>query len=268
MTESGSMNENNAVQVLLYSDQTFLAEGLASAFSARPAFHLAASCHSIAEAAEIVKDRLIHIGLIELTEEVTIPALLAIRRANPRCRLMLWISTISRELAFQAMELGVRGILRRSTSIERFLTALQTVHEGELWFEREMLESFLHGKRVVLTRREGQLVSLLSQGLKNKEIAWTLQISEGTVMVYLSRLFKKLGVDDRFELALFGLRNMQSGYASSVERGGPAVVADGTASGLMAFHSVLVEERGPPVPLDAVAHGPLGKFTPPLRPHN
>jgi DNA-binding NarL/FixJ family response regulator len=289
MNEGESSNENNAVQVLLYSDQTFLAEGLASAFRDRPLFQLAASCGSIAEAAEIVKDRDIHIGLIELTEEVTVPALLSIRRASPHCRLVLWISAISRELAFQAMELGVRGILRRSTPAERFFTALRTVHEGDLWFEKEMLESFLHGKRVVLTRREGQLVSLLSQGLKNKEIAWTLQISEGTVKVYLSRLFKKLGVADRFELALFGLKNMQSGYASSVERGTAALAADGTAAGLMALHSVLITERGaplppdakpmalhsvligkrgPPLPPDANERRPLGRFTPPLRPHN
>ncbi|HSW49254.1 MAG TPA: LuxR C-terminal-related transcriptional regulator, partial [Bryobacteraceae bacterium] len=51
------------------------------------------------------------------------------------------------------------------------------------------------------------------QGLKNKEIAATLFISEGTVKVYLSRLFQKLGVKDRFELALFGLKNMPSGEA-------------------------------------------------------
>jgi len=55
---------------------------------------------------------------------------------------------------------------------------------------------------------KGKLVSLLSQGLKNKEIASTLMISEGTVKVYLSRLFQKVGVKDRFELALFGLKNL------------------------------------------------------------
>ena len=58
---------------------------------------------------------------------------------------------------------------------------------------------------------QGQLVSLLSQGLKNKEIATTLMISEGTVKVYLSRLFQKVGVKDRFELALFGLKNLTTG---------------------------------------------------------
>jgi hypothetical protein len=54
-------------------------------------------------------------------------------------------------------------------------------------------------------------VTLLSQGMKNKEIATALNISEGTVKVYLSRLFQKLGVKDRFELALYGLKNLAPG---------------------------------------------------------
>ena len=60
----------------------------------------------------------------------------------------------------------------------------------------------------LVTRREGQLVALLSQGLKNKEIASALTISEWTVRNYISRLSQKLGVKDRFDLALYGLRNL------------------------------------------------------------
>lgn len=54
--------------------------------------------------------------------------------------------------------------------------------------------------------------------MKNKEIATALNISEGTVKVYLSRLFQKLGVKDRFELALYGLKNLAPG-ASSIDSG-------------------------------------------------
>jgi DNA-binding CsgD family transcriptional regulator len=68
-------------------------------------------------------------------------------------------------------------------------------------------------KRVALSQREGQLITLLSRGLKNKEIAFILQITEGTVKVYLSHLFQKVGVKDRFELALFGLKNLTAGHA-------------------------------------------------------
>jgi DNA-binding CsgD family transcriptional regulator len=91
---------------------------------------------------------------------------------------------------------------------------LQRVNEGEFWFEKALTDSFLSAKRIALTKREGQLVSLLSQGLKNKEIASMLLISEGTVKVYLSRLFQKVGVKDRFELALYGLKNLTTGHGT------------------------------------------------------
>jgi DNA-binding CsgD family transcriptional regulator len=118
------------------------------------------------------------------------------------------------------MGLGVRGILRKTLPTDLQMKCLQRVQSGELWFEKALTDSFLSAKRVALTQREGQLVSLLSQGMKNKEIASTLQISEGTVKVYLSRLFQKVGVKDRFELALFGLKNITTGQLPPTDRGG------------------------------------------------
>src|SRR5580658_6480328 len=109
------------------------------------------------------------------------------------------------------MSLGVRGILRKTLPTETLLRCLTRANEGELWFEKALTDSIMSARRYFLTRREGQLVSLLSQGLKNKEIATALTISEGTVKVYLSRLFQKLGVKDRFELALYGLKNLAPG---------------------------------------------------------
>jgi DNA-binding CsgD family transcriptional regulator len=116
------------------------------------------------------------------------------------------------------MGLGVRGILRKTLPADLQVKCLQKVNEGELWFEKALTDSFLAAKRVVLSQREGQLITLLSHGLKNKEIASTLQISEGTVKVYLSRLFQKVGVKDRFELALFGLKNLTAGHAQPSEK--------------------------------------------------
>jgi DNA-binding NarL/FixJ family response regulator len=135
------------------------------------------------------------------------------QRQVPSARIVLWVRNISTELAYQAMEHGVRGILRRTQATDTFPKCLRMVAEGGLWFEETLKTSFTSMRTVSLTRRESQLVSLLSQGLKNKEIASTLFISEGTVKVYLSRLFHKLGVKDRFELALFGLKNMPIGEA-------------------------------------------------------
>jgi DNA-binding CsgD family transcriptional regulator len=108
-------------------------------------------------------------------------------------------------------DIGQARDRRKTLPTDLQVKCLQKVRAGELWFEKSLTDSFLCARRVALTQREVQLVSLLSQGLKNKEIATTLMISEGTVKVYLSRLFQKVGVMDRFELALFGLKNLTTG---------------------------------------------------------
>ena len=128
-------------------------------------------------------------------------------RESPISRVVLWLHEIAPESAFRAKEWGVRGILRKSLPPDLILKCVRKVHAGELWFEKTLTDTFLHGRRVRVSRRENQLITLVSQGLKNKEIARVMEISEGTVKVYLSRLFEKVGVRDRFELALFGLRS-------------------------------------------------------------
>ncbi|HTS49206.1 MAG TPA: response regulator transcription factor [Bryobacteraceae bacterium] len=122
-------------------------------------------------------------------------------------RVVLWLHEVAPESAFRAKECGVRGILRKSLPAEMILKCIRCVQEGELWFEKTLTDTFLSGRTVRVSRREQQLITLVSQGLKNKEIASVLEISEGTVKVYLSRLFEKVGVRDRFELALLGLKS-------------------------------------------------------------
>jgi DNA-binding NarL/FixJ family response regulator len=189
--------------------------------------------------------------LMDLSPEITFAVLTEMKHATTNCKIVLWVTSISTELAFQAMGLGVRGILRKTLPTELQVKCLQKVQAGELWFEKALTDSFLCARRVALTQREGQLVSLLSQGLKNKEIA-TLMISEGTVKVYLSRLFQKVGVKDRFELALFGLKNLTTGQLPVGDKGHRTISMPGLRS--------LVLER-PAEHAEAPA-----RFAAPLRP--
>jgi DNA-binding NarL/FixJ family response regulator len=119
------------------------------------------------------------------------------------------------------MQLGVRGILPGRTSIDGLLAAIENVHCGMLCFERELMDSLLAQTRVTLTRRQGQIVSLVSQGFKNKEIATAMGITEGTVKVYLYKLFRKLGLNDRLDMALYGLKNLFVSQADAPDPFGP-----------------------------------------------
>lgn len=209
------------IRLLLYSDEPVLARGFASVISAEPDFELISIATSMAGLISRMTSDQPDVVVMDLTSEITFGALAEMKAAMQQSKVVLWVHNISTELAFQAMGVGVRGILRKTLNPDVVIKSLRRVHEGELWFEKSLTDSFLSAKRVSLTRREGQLVTLLAQGLKNKEIATMLLISEGTVKVYLSRLFQKLGVKDRFELALYGLKNLTTGQGglSSAERG-------------------------------------------------
>jgi DNA-binding NarL/FixJ family response regulator len=192
--------------------------GLQSVLRGVDDFDLVSICSSVETLLERLATERTDIALLDLTSEITFGVLTELKRSADQCKIVLWVNNISTELAFQAMGLGVRGILRKTLPVDLQVKCLLKVHGGELWFEKALTDSFLSARRVALTQREGQLVSLLSQGLKNKEIATALMISEGTVKVYLSRLFQKVGVKDRFELALFGLKNLTTAQGPAVDR--------------------------------------------------
>jgi two-component system, NarL family, nitrate/nitrite response regulator NarL len=206
-------------RILLYSDEPILSKGLEAVLRQVEGFELLPACGTLASLMEQLARNAPDLILMDLTSEVTFGVLSEMKHALAHTKIVLWVNTISTELAFQAMGLGVRGILRKTLPTDLQVKCLQKVQAGELWFEKALTDSFLCARRVALTQREGQLVSLLSQGLKNKEIATTLMISEGTVKVYLSRLFQKVGVKDRFELALFGLKNLTTGQLPLNEKG-------------------------------------------------
>jgi len=208
------------VAVLVYSDQPVLAKGLESLIAGNPAFQLTACCSSLAG----LKRQLVNVSpdlcVLDLTPDVTSGALEDLQSLAPDCKIILWTDTIAGDFAFQALTIGIRGVLRKTLPLEAYEQCLQRVSSGELWFEKSLTDSFRAARRVSLTRREGQLVSMLARGLKNKEISSELGITEGTVKVYLSHLFQKSGARDRFELALQGMKNLGMAGTSESSHGG------------------------------------------------
>jgi two-component system, NarL family, nitrate/nitrite response regulator NarL len=146
--------------------------------------------------------------LIYLTAPPDFAELRQLRSAAGAAPVVLWGPGLDGESAFQAMQLGARGILPVDTPVEGLFATLHNVHRGVLCCERNLMEGVLFQPRVILTGRECQIVSLVAQGFKNKQIATTLGLTEGTVKVYLYRLFRKLGISDRLNMALYGVKNL------------------------------------------------------------
>ena len=105
----------------------------------------------------------------------------------------LWVDWISLEFVREAIQIGVRGILRKDAPTAQYIQCLDYVAAGQLWLERDLSERLLNARTIRLSPRERQLVALLTEGLRNKEIAGRMNITEGTAKAYLSRLFEKTG---------------------------------------------------------------------------
>lgn len=206
---------SSPVRVLAFSDEHLQQFALQHYLSGSPGVQLlgiARSSDELLTAAAQLRPDLV---LVDLIPDLSLSIIRELRHILPSGSLVLWVRSISTELAHHALDLGVRGIILKTLPPEVLLQALGAVAAGELWLDKALTRDLLTARPIPLTRRESQLVELLSHGLKNKEIATALSISEGTVKVYLSRLFDKVGAKDRLELALYGLRNSRVAAVTS-----------------------------------------------------
>jgi len=125
----------------------------------------------------------------------------------------------SSESQRRAMLAGAMGVVLKEHAAEVLIKAINKVHEGEVWLDRSLMGSVLDemtqtpeidpekAKIASLTDREREVIALIAEGLKNKQIGLRLFISETTVTHHLSSIFSKLGVSDRLELIIYAFRH-------------------------------------------------------------
>jgi len=225
------VGSNAAIRILFWTQQPFVGRGLAEVLRDRPTFRLVECCDNLAAVLHCLTTAQPAVVLVYLMSHTNLSYVRTLRSACDRSPIVLWGEGLTGEFALQAMQLGVRGVLSSGIPIDSLLAALENIHQGMLCFEPELMESVLAQKRLNLTKRQGQIVSLVSQGLKNKEIASALGITEGTVKSYLYKLFRKLGVNDRLAMALYGLKNLLVDQAAAPGLSGPRSPPRGSASG-------------------------------------
>ena len=109
----------------------------------------------------------------------------------------------------EAKALGVRGMVMKNSDPAYLLECLDNVRAGGTWIDpeltaraEELTQTFGDRQRASLAPRERQLIRFVRQGLRNREIAKELGVTEGTVKVYLHAIFEKLNVNSRTELAV------------------------------------------------------------------
>ena len=126
-------------------------------------------------------------------------------------KIILLAASLTESAVFSAAQNDVAGILLKETAPAALLTCLREVVDGRRWLPTDLVEAAVSNEtskrdrwrhlRQRLTPREAQIVAMITAGSTNKQIAFTLRISDGTVKVHLNNIFRKLGVASRGELS-------------------------------------------------------------------
>jgi two-component system response regulator DegU len=137
-----------------------------------------------------------------------------LRRAAGGTRVLVLAMQSSDETLVSVLRAGACGLVGKEQPFAMLVQAIRAVISGELWANRQatarLVEQFSHSSEAgspvnLLTRREWEITEAVGQGLRNKEIARGLKISEKTVKSHLTNIFRKLQVDNRFAVGLYSL---------------------------------------------------------------
>jgi two-component system nitrate/nitrite response regulator NarL len=152
-----------------------------------------------------------------------------LRRMNGSSAVILLLDAPEKALIVEAFRSGARGILSRDDPFEMLQKCIFKVHEGQIWANSQqltfLLDSLSDGSpaaitdvkgTTLLTSRELSLVQLVAEGRTNRDISQELHLSEHTVRNYLFRIFNKLGVSTRLELALYAINQKNGSDSTSV----------------------------------------------------
>ncbi|MFL6451349.1 MAG: response regulator [Bryobacteraceae bacterium] len=223
----------NPIRVLIADPQPIVLEGLRSVLSHYPDIEV------VADAADGVEtiDKTVHLEPDIVLLDLRMPrvdgltVLRSIQTRAPRSKVILFASADNKDEFVEAMKLGCSGILLKETSTALIEKSIHRVQAGEIWLDSTTTAAVIrhfaspkdfpaahtpthssgNGKapreRAQLSQREREIIVLIAQGYKNKEIAEKMFITEQTVKNHLHNVFDKLGVSDRLELALYAIHN-------------------------------------------------------------
>jgi len=208
------------VRVIVADTQAIFRAGLRKIFALEDDIRVVGQAETLAQAQSAIKkfnsDVVIFEGALAPNPVEAVADLL---RQNPQMRIVVVTPGAEEELTLDLFRRGAHGIVSREVEPELFVECLRKVAGGDTWLDgqgtRWVMEAFRNqnsrpsGSRpkVQLTPKETLIVSCVTQGMKNKEIALRVGTTEQVVKNYLRKVYDKLGVADRLELALYCLNH-------------------------------------------------------------
>lgn len=192
------------IRILVAEDHVVARVGVTTIVNKQRDMRVVAEASNGREAVELYRAHLPDIALLDMRMPILsgIDATLAIRSQFPAARIIALTSYSGDADISRALKAGVQAYLTKDLLQDELLTAIRVVHKGGTYVPRPLASVLsAQGSRPDLTPRELQVLELIVRGLVNKQIAFSLNLSEFTVKNHVKRLLNKLGVQDRTQAA-------------------------------------------------------------------
>lgn len=220
------------IRIVVADDHPIFRDGLCRLLALEEDFEVVAQAQDGRQVLDVLQQHEPDILLLDL-KMPGLDGLATLQRlqiAKNKTRVIVLTASDDKNEFVQAMKLGTSGIVLKQTATELLIKSIRKVHAGEIWLDSHttaaVIRQFVANdeaqapapqlppapparerERSPLSQREREIVALVAQGFKNKEMAEKMFISEQTVKNHLHNIFDKLGVSDRLELALYAIHN-------------------------------------------------------------
>src|ERR1700690_2371302 len=208
----------STIRVILADTQAIFRAGLRKIFALEDDIRVVAQAKSLDQTVTAIQKFSADIVIFEAAlASNPADAVSDLLRQNASCRLVIVLQEPDQEMTLDLFRRGAHSIVSREVEPELLVECLRAVAQGEPWLESRSVAWVMQAYRtqgarpagsrpkVSLTPKESLIVSCVTQGMKNKEIAVRVGTTEQVVKNYLRKVYDKLGVADRLELALYCL---------------------------------------------------------------
>jgi DNA-binding NarL/FixJ family response regulator len=214
--------DENRIEIAIADDHAVLRESLATLLETQHDMKVIGKATNGNEALRLVQESHPDVLLLDLfmPESNGFEVLRVLDREGSRVASVVLTGSESQMDYLQVVRLGARGLVLKADEPTKLFSAVRAVATGELWFPPEIAQGVLNamagesrtekpGNISRLSGRERQIAGCVANGLRNKDIAGELHISENTVKRHLQSIFDKTGARDRLELAVMAIGETQ-----------------------------------------------------------
>jgi DNA-binding NarL/FixJ family response regulator len=208
------------IRVIVADTQAIFRAGLRKIFALEDDIRVVGQAESLAQTVAAIQKFSADVVIFEAALTVNPPETVSdLLRQSANCRLVVVLQEPDQEMTLELFRRGAHAVVSREVEPEMLVECLRKVSQGSPWLEAQAIGWVLEAYRtqgvrpsgtrpkVQLTPKESLIVSCVTQGMKNKEIAVRVGTTEQVVKNYLRKVYDKLGVADRLELALYSLNH-------------------------------------------------------------